>query len=700
MNRIFNLLNRFSVIAIHRSEIIVSVFSLVIVFMLIIPLPLWVIDIMIALNIELALILVMLAMYLKRPLAFSSFPGILLLTTVFRLALSIATTRQILLQQDAGEIVETFGDFVVGGNLAVGMVIFLILTVVNFLVITKGAERVAEVAARFNLDAMPGKQMSIDSDLRAGLVDVTQAKVLRSQLVQESQLFGAMDGAMKFVKGDAIAGIIILFVNLIGGFSIGVFQLNMTASESARIYSILTIGDGLIAQIPALLISLSAGLIITRVAPDQEQVEKNIGHEIVQQMVSQPKAWILAGFGMLCFALLPGMPGGVFITLAAIVMLSSGYKIWCQLRESQLAKLPIINEVISPELNGKEDLREFNTTQPYILQFPESSRETTYMLSLLEEIRQLRNSLVTQAGLTLPVFHIDFSEDLAEDEFCFYVYEIPAVRATFSDTVRAVEKRLLDDMHHIDSVKYGLEQRREEGIAWLPANHPLTGKEEIKFWDAKTLLLKRMKNALYLSCNHFISIQETSVIMQWLGNEQPELAQELQRIMPLTTISTILQNLATERISLRTIRAISEALIEHGQYERDITLLTDLVRISLKSHICYQYQNEEGLNAWLLTPLCEEYLRGALRQTPVDVFFSFTHEQMLSIRKILYPLFFIEDEKKYVIVVAQDLRRPLRRLIQDEFNHVAVLSFSELFSDCIVNVVGRLDFTIESDIKE
>src|SRR5471032_3101426 len=325
----------------QRAEVMGAVVIMAIVFIFIVPLPTWLVDILIALNICISCLLIVLALYLPGPLAFSSFPSILLLTTMFRLALSIATTRLILLEQDAGDIVEAFGNFVVGGNLAVGMVIFLILTLVNFLVITKGSERVAEVAARFSLDAMPGKQMSIDSDLRAGLIDGTQAREKREQLSRESQLFGAMDGAMKFVKGDAVAGLIIVVFILNDTLTTGMFQHDLSAAESIRLYSVLTIGDGLIAQIPALLISLTAGMIITRVAPDGRKGISNMSAEIARQMTSEPKSWMIASVGMLAFAAVPGMPTLLFI-LISMVTGGLGYYL------------------MRPEQNGDEDLRGFD----------------------------------------------------------------------------------------------------------------------------------------------------------------------------------------------------------------------------------------------------------------------------------------------------------------------------------------------------
>ncbi len=437
---VLSAINRGLLKVVQRAEVLGAVVVMSIVFIFIVPLPTWLVDILIALNICISCLLIVLALYLPGPLAFSSFPSILLLTTMFRLALSIATTRLILLEQDAGDIVEAFGNFVVGGNLAVGMVIFLILTLVNFLVITKGSERVAEVAARFSLDAMPGKQMSIDSDLRAGLIDGTQARDKREQLSRESQLFGAMDGAMKFVKGDAIAGLIIVVVNLLGGFCTGMFLYGLSAADSMALYSVLTIGDGLIAQIPALLISLTAGMIITRVAPDGRKGVSNMGAEIARQMTSEPKSWMIASVGMLAFAIVPGMPTGVFIFISLITG-SLGYYLMRR-RQREAEPGSETTDVVRPEENGKEDLRGFDPSRPYLLQFPPGLRGTPEVTELIHGIRQARNALVANIGLTLPPFEVELDDSLAADEMRFCVHEVPMVRASIVSRL-AVERNAL-----------------------------------------------------------------------------------------------------------------------------------------------------------------------------------------------------------------------------------------------------------------
>jgi type III secretion protein V len=670
----------------QRAEVLGAVVVLGIVFIFIVPLPTWLVDVLIAINICISCLLIVLALYLPGPLAFSSFPSILLLTTMFRLALSIATTRLILLEQDAGHIVEAFGNFVVGGNLAVGMVIFLILTLVNFLVITKGSERVAEVAARFSLDAMPGKQMSIDSDLRAGLIDGMQAREKREQLSRESQLFGAMDGAMKFVKGDAIAGLIIVVVNLLGGFTTGMFQHDLSAGESIALYSVLTIGDGLIAQIPALLISLTAGMIITRVAPDGSKGVSNMGAEIARQMTSEPKSWMIASVGMLVFALVPGMPTLVFIVIALMTG-GLGYYLARQ-REQQSKPADPVTEAVRPEENGSEDLRGFDPSRPYILQFSPALRGTPEVTDLIHAIRQARNTMVTNIGLTLPPFEVELDGALADDEMRFCVHEVPMLKASVVKLV-AVERKALkvEPEHGVP----GLAERDEQNWVWLAANDPLLDDPAIERFSAASLIVDRMKQAMLLSGPQFLGIQESKAILGWLEHNQPDLVQELQRIMPLARFSAVLQRLASEGVPLRAVRLIVESLIEYGQHEREPDALADYARIALKSQIFHQYSEPDGLHAWLLAPQTENIMREALRQTQTGVFFALDNESSAALISLLNQAFPQRPKTKCVMLVAQDLRSPLRTLLLEEFNHVPVLSFAELGSTSKVKVLGRFD---------
>ncbi|MEQ9769278.1 type III secretion system export apparatus subunit SctV [Pectobacterium jejuense] len=690
MNLLIIWLNRIALSAMQRSEVVGAVIVMSIVFMMIIPLPTGLIDVLIALNICVSSLLIVLAMYLPKPLAFSTFPAVLLLTTMFRLAISISTTRQILLQQDGGHIVEAFGNYVVGGNLAVGLVIFLILTVVNFLVITKGSERVAEVAARFTLDAMPGKQMSIDSDLRAGLIEAHQARQRRENMAKESQLFGAMDGAMKFVKGDAIASLVIVFINMIGGFAIGVLQHNMAASDAMHVYSVLTIGDGLIAQIPALLISLTAGMIITRVSADGQKVDANIGREIAEQLTSQPKAWIISSIGMFGFALLPGMPTLVFVTISLASLGSGLFQLWRIKQQGQLDASQLEADNMPAEQNGYQDLRRFNPTRAYLLLFHPVWQGQPTATALVQNIRRLRNKLVYRFGFTLPSFDIEFSDRLAEDEFQFCVYEIPYVKATLVTDRLAVASGAIEPTD-VDLATPGPTLRDESQWFWLPLAHVAQQPDDVPRWSADELILARMEQAIHRTGSQFIGLQETKSILAWLESEQPELAQELQRIMPLSRFASVLQRLASERVPLRSVRPIAEALIEVGQHERDTLALTDYVRLALKSQICHQYSDENNLAVWLLTPESEELLRDALRQTQNETFFALTQDYASTLLSQLRQAFPPLSSQRSLVLVAQDLRSPLRTLLQDEFHHVPVLSFTELESTLSINVIGRLD---------
>ena len=693
MERVINLLNGVALAAMRRSEIVGAFVVIAIVFMMITPMPTALVDVLIAINICISCLLIMLAMHLPRPLAFSTFPAVLLLTTMFRLALSISTTRLILLNQDAGHIVEAFGQFVVGGNLAVGMVIFMILTVVNFLVITKGSERVAEVGARFTLDAMPGKQMSIDSDLRANLITVQEARTRRSELGKESQLFGAMDGAMKFVNGDAIASLIIVAINMIGGIAIGVVQHGMSAGDALQLYTVLTIGDGLIAQIPALLISVTCGIVITRVPNNDGGVPTNIGREIAEQITSQPKAWIIAAVAMLGFAALPGMPTAVFIVISIICGVGGALQLYRARPSAAIGDA----EAVAPEFNGHEDLRTFSPSRQFVLQF-HPSQSQGHVEALVTEIRQRRNRLVVQYGLTLPSFVIEHSNDLAPDEFRFNVYEVPLVRATFTHSHTAVPADVF--AQQADEAVAGLAERQEADWLWLPSETVADMEAHPDIVSAHTLIIERMERALHACGPKFIGLQEARAILSWLESEQPEVAQEMQRAVPLARFAAVLQRLASECVPLRSVRVIAETLIEHGQYEREVTALTDYVRIALKSQLYHQYAGDDGLQVWLMTPESEGILRDGLRQTQTETFFALGNETSQLLVQQLHLAFPVRAREKAVLLVAQDLRSPLRTLLQEEFHHVPVMSYAEIGATSQVKVMGRFELEEEMDALE
>ena len=425
-------LQRILLQATGRQDLMLIALLVAVIFMMILPLPTVIVDILVAVNMASAVILLMVAIYLKSPLQFTSFPSVLLVTTLFRLALGISTTRLILLHGDAGHIIDTFGKFVVGGNLVVGIVVFLIITIVQFIVVTKGSERVAEVSARFSLDAMPGKQMSIDSDMRAGNIDLEEAKRRRGEVEKESQLFGAMDGAMKFVKGDAIAGLIIVFVNLIGGLAIGTLQKGMAAGDALQKYAILTIGDGLVSQIPALFISICAGMIVTRVTnEDLQDLGRDIGGQIfADYRTMQVAAVILVGFG-----LIPGFPTSIFLVLAA----ACGGGAYYMMRQTRAAQVQEASEAAGsvpamspagekPQTKPRkpgEERADFALTVPVMLDVSPDLQEVLRPQMLNEELIKIRRALYYDLGVPFPGIHMRFNERLRPQSYYVLLQEIP-----------------------------------------------------------------------------------------------------------------------------------------------------------------------------------------------------------------------------------------------------------------------------------
>jgi type III secretion protein V len=519
---------------------------------------------------------------------------------------------------------------------------------------------------------------------------VDDARSRRAELGKESQLFGAMDGAMKFVNGDAIASLIIVAINMIGGIAIGVVQHGMTAGDALQLYTVLTIGDGLIAQIPALLISITCGIVITRVPNGDPTVPSNIGKEIAEQITSQPKAWIMASVAMFGFSALPGMPTGVFIVIAVI----TGGGAALQIRRGRPSKQQTEHEMVAPELNDTEDLRTFSPSRQFVLQF-HPDQDQAKVDALVSEIRQRRNWLVVKYGLTLPSFIIEYSEQLAPDEFRFAVYEVPMIRATFTQSHMAVDADVFEGQPP-EQALIGDIDRLETDWLWMPVEDLPEQDGENEVVSSHTLIIERMERALHACGPKFIGMQEAKAILSWLESEQPELAQEMQRSVPLARFAAVLQRLASECVPLRAVRVIAEALIEHGQYERDVAALTDHVRIALKSQLYHLNAGAEGLLVWLMTPESEGVLRDSLRQTQTETYFALSDDVSELLVQQLNLAFPTRAREQAVLLVAQDLRSPLRTLMQEEFHHVPVMSFAEIGVTAKVKVMGRFDLEDES----
>ncbi len=685
---------------VRRNDLVLATLIVCIIFMMILPLPTWLIDALIASNMCLSAILLMVAMYLPNPLAFSSFPSVLLVTTLFRLAIGIATTRLILLNGDAGHIIYTFGNFVVGGNLVVGLVVFLILTIVQFVVITKGAERVAEVAARFSLDAMPGKQMSIDGDLRAGTIDMDEARRRRGVVEKESQLYGAMDGAMKFVKGDAIAGLIIVAVNLLGGVLIGTLQRGLTAGESVKVYSILTIGDGLISQIPALFVSICAGMIVTRVT-SSDGTASNVGSDIGAQLLAQPKAFMIGSAIMLGFAAIPGMPTLTFLILSAVVG-TVGYTFFRSERKVVDPKTGKVTMVSAASGDGKSDKAgadsdadSFAPTVPLLVDVSSALEKAFSAKMLNDELVKVRRALFEDLGIIFPGINLRFNGQLNDEDYAILVSEIPVSQGRMRP--RHLLVREAPENLTALSIPFETDKGFLPGIPTLWAPAELKGalsNAGIPFLDPTQMLSYHIALVLKKYAAEFVGIQETRALLTDLETRFPELAKEVQRVMPIHKIAEILQRLVGEGVSIRNLRSVMEALIEWGQKEKDSVMLTEYVRVALKRHISHRHSAGQNiLPAYLLAPSVEDTVRGAVRQTSGGSYLALdpaTSRQLLdNIKTTVGDL--TRSMHKPVLLTSMDIRRYLRKMIEQDLYDLPVLSYQELTPEINIQPLARVE---------
>lgn len=698
----------------RASDIVLAAFLVIIIGMLIVPLPPFVIDFLLAINMASSVALLMVALYIPSAAHLSIFPSLLLITTLFRLGLNIAVTRQILLHAYAGEIIMAFGNFVVGGNYVVGFIIFLIITLVQFIVITKGAERVAEVAARFTLDAMPGKQMSIDADMRAGMIDANQARQRRLLLQKESQLYGAMDGAMKFVKGDAIASIVITLINIVGGLIIGMMMMDLSAADAAQVFALLSIGDGLVSQIPALLISITAGIVTTRVTSDTK--DSNLGSEISQQMLKQPKAILIAAAITLVIGLIPGFPIAPFSLLAAgfgilgytlsnVEQTSSetgggtsgapGAPGSATTIESAATETPIKgHKVIS---GGGVDT--YSLTLPVILEvgktmsleIQKSGRSQGFIEQMIPKMRQ---ALYADLGVRFPGVHVRTdSPNLAQDEYLVYLNEVPVVRG------KIIENHFLTNETEENLKRYNLPYTSYKNSLGLPSlwvdikYAEILDKASIKHWTPLEVMVLHLSYFFRHYANEFLGIQEMKSMLEFMEKSFPDLVREVTRLIPLQKLTDIFKRLVQEQISIKDLRTILESLSEWAQSEKDPVLLTEYVRSSLKRYISYRYsQGQSVLSVYVLDPEIEDLVRGAIKQTSAGSYLALDPDSVQLILQSVRTTVTAPPPggQQPVILTAIDVRRFVRKLIELEFPDISVVSYQEIVPEIRIQPLGRI----------
>lgn len=670
-----------------RQDIVLAVMLLAAIFMMIIPLPTGLVDFLIALNLTIAVILLMMSLYIKAPLEFSAFPAVLLITTLYRLALTISTTRLILLQADAGEIVYTFGQFAVGGNLGVGLIVFTIITIVQFIVITKGSERVAEVGARFSLDAMPGKQMSIDGDLRSGAIDVEQAKHLRLMVQKESQLFGAMDGAMKFVKGDAIAGIIIILVNIFGGTAIGVMAHGMSASEALSVYAILSIGDGLVGQIPALLISITAGIIVTRISGEEKL---NLASDIARQIGQQSQAQFLACAVLLVFALIPGFPAVYFILLAVVLFAIS----WRGKKRQAMGGITQSGQTAGG--SGGAHSSGANTMVPGATPFMlRLSPELASFPQLMTKLDVFRYQKFEQLGIPLPEIVLQKDVSLASRTLQVLLYQEPVM------SIQIPEGLLL-----VDITAPALSQTKKNfhlpfgglNLQWVePDDKAELTPLGVPLYQESDCLIHCLSILVDRYAGEFIGVQETRFLMDAMEGKYADLVKEVQRQLPIGRIADVLQRLVAEGVSIRDLRSIFEALIEWAPREKDPIMLVEYVRISLRRHLTARFCGDSPwISGWMIGDAIESNIREAIRQTSIGSYSSLDPEISQNIIECIRQATGERERRNHVLLTAIDVRRFLRKVIEKEFYDLKVLSFQEIGDEMELRIIGNIDLIGEN----
>ena len=621
-----------------------------IVGMMILPLPTAIIDLLLSTNIAVAVTLLLTSLYVTDALQIATFPTLLLLTTLFRLALEVSATRLILTRGNAGQVIAAFGHFVVGGNLVVGAVIFLILTLIQFIVITKGAERIAEVAARFTLDAMPGKQLAIDAELRAGHIDAAEAQRRRAALGRESQLFGSMDGAMKFVKGDAIAGLAILAVNIVGGLVIGIFQRGLDASAAARTYTLLTIGAGLVSQIPALLISTAAGIVVTRVA--SEDGPSHLGRDIARELSANPKAIAIAAVLLVLLAIVPGLPALPFLGLAVLL---------------GLAALRLQRQAAARAAGGEGDQlapggHVRGNPLPGTLVAPLAIDAAPALALILgapdgpfmaRAVPALRRQLFADAGIVVPAVIVR-ARDEADGAFVLRLNETPLLRGQLPATVAS-----------------------DGDAAALAIADQLAG------------LVRRYGHEL-------VGIQETQALLDDVQRSHPALVREVvPKLVTPALLADVLRRLAQEGISLRSLREVLGALADQPVGPRDAAALTELVRVSLRRTITFQHADGNGrINALLLDPLIEDTIREAIHRTATGNHLALepqlSRDIQAAIRRALSAARTGSDATAPVLLTNPAIRPFVRHLIEQQEPSLAVLSFLELTPEAEVHTLGHV----------
>jgi len=668
----------------NQSDLILALSMVGILLILFTPIPPVLLDLFLITNFSFALLILLLTFYVDKPLDFSTFPSLLLIATLFRLALNISATRLILTDADAGQVIDSVGNHVVSGNYVIGLIVFLVLITVQYIVVTNGAQRVAEVAARFTLDSMPGKQMAIDADLNAGLIDDQQARERRKQIEKEGNFYGAMDGASKFVKGDAIAGIIIVLIDIIGGLAIGVAQLGMAWGDALHTYTLLTIGDGIVTQIPALIISTGTGIIVTRASSDSF-----LSKEISRQITAFPKTLVLIAIGLLAVLFLPGMPS--LPTLLVLTVVSGLAFIAYRAKRRRQTEVTAQEQSVDPE-----NVYDMLTVEPIEINVGQNlipivgGDESVFM----DRIVAFRKQYAMDMGLVIPKVRVRDDKKLSPNSYQINIYGAKVGQGEIlQNNLLAIDPGNVSK--NIDGIvtkdpTYGLP------AVWIPPEKRNEAKTAgYTLVESSTVLMTHMSEVFKQQSANLLSRAETERLVNQVKERDHGLVEELiPNVLAITDIQKVLQNLLREKVSIRNLDLILEVLVDHGKQAKDPTLLTELVRQKLSSIICQPLINHEGaMHVLTFDPSVEQTLASGIKANGTNhsgfILEPKFAEQVLS-RLAQQVENMMGANHNPVLLCAPELRRHIKGFSERVVPHLSVLSMSEVPNDISLKSFGMV----------
>ena len=679
------------------SEIALAGFVIILILILLLEMPNWVINFSISFNITLGVVLLMISLYVNKPLELAAFPSILLIGTVFRLVLSIASTRLILAKGDAGQVVEAFGHFVTGGNMVVGGVIFLIITVVQFMVITKGAERIAEVSARFALDAMPGKQMTIDADFNAGLISPDEAVRRREELQRESSLFGSMDGAMKFVKGDTIAGIIITIINIVGGLIIGILLNGMQPADAIQKYTILTIGDGLAAQVPSLLMAISSGIVMTRATGGGVA----LGSDLATQILSKPTSLFLASGFLILIALTSGVTGLPWLPfiIFAVILILGGLSVLVNLDvQQQLGQLDAVKQNMQDLVNPNKMYERLGVdvlslqvgAGLLVIADPEQDGQ------LLAKIAALRQRITDDLGYIIPNIRIMDSSAIGDNEYLISIRGNPVATGTvypgklmvIADQYDALGKKLPDNA--IVSV----EPTFQSQAYWLNPQH-INKNDKIQAVDAVDVIVTHLQECVRKYVDEVMTKTDVLKLMELVKSQDPTLVNDLvPTIISTSDLRKIFVNLIREKVSIKDIIFIFERLCDYARFSKEPDILSERLRAALGRQICLSNANKEKvLYALTLSSEWEKTLDDSCQRTELGTMFLLNPMQVQELIEMTANTLMRAQQAvgvQPVILCSPRIRLPLYQMLERHIPTIVVISYSELITDIRVEAIDTI----------